>query len=163
MRATTLIVVQVAVLAACSHVPVDSKPIKEHAMKTDKQDIIEAVSAMTKAFHAGDIERVMASYEPAATIAFDPTAPTTDRAEQRVRFEAFFALKPEFTYAGHDVVIQGDVATHVAPWTMRATTPDGQSIEDQGLSVAVLRRQADGRWLMIIDMPKGAHLMATRN
>lgn len=152
----TVIVALAGVLAACAHAPADPRPTKEHTMTTDTQDIIEAVSAMTEAFHAGDIERVMASYEPAAAIAFDPGAPTADRAEQRARFEAFFELKPEFTYAGHEVTIQGDLATHVAPWTMTATGPDGQTIEDHGLSVAVLRRQANGRWLMVIDVPKGA-------
>lgn len=129
-------------------------------MKRDHADVIAAVAAMTQAFHAGDIEGVMASYEPGAAIAFDPLQPAvTDVAQQRVAFTEIFALTPTFTYAAHDVVVSGDIATHFAPWTMRATTPDGQSVEDHGLSVAVLRRQPDGRWLMVMDAPQGAHLL----
>jgi len=43
----------------------------------------------------------------------------------------------------------------IAPWSMAGTTSDGQEIQQSGLSVAVLRRQADGGWKMVIDNPHG--------
>jgi ketosteroid isomerase-like protein len=68
-------------------------------------------------------------------------------------------MNPIFTYSGHEVYISGDIATHIAPWTMVGEMPDGSKIEQSGLSIAVLRKQADGNWLMIQDNPNGAFLM----
>jgi ketosteroid isomerase-like protein len=44
---------------------------------------------------------------------------------------------------------------------MTATDPiTGNPIEQAGLSLAVFRRQADGKWLMVIDNPHGSVLLA---
>ncbi len=130
---------------------------------TTEQQVIEAVETMTAAFHAGDIAGVMASYADGATIVFQPgSGPTTDPKIQRETFEQLFALKPAFTYQGHEVFVSGDTAIHIAPWTMTGTAPDGTPIEQSGLSVAALRRQSDGRWLLVIDDPNGEHLLSSR-
>lgn len=52
----------------------------------------------------------------------------------------------------------GNVALHLAPWTMTGTLPDGTPVSQTGLSVAVMRRQPDGAWRMVIDHPYGDHL-----
>lgn len=62
--------------------------------------------------------------------------------------------------ASDEVLLAGDTAIHTAPWSMRATAPDGTPIEQRGLSVAVLRRQRDGSWLMVTDNPYGQRLLA---
>lgn len=129
---------------------------------SERQNVISAVESMTSAFHEGDIDRVMASYADTATIVFEPGHPTDDAAVQRQKFTELFALSPRFSYAGHEVFVTGDTAVHLAPWTMKGTTPDGQVIEQSGLSVAVLRRQSDGGWLMVIDDPHGQHLSSQR-
>lgn len=74
-------------------------------------------------------------------------------------FEGAFALNPTFEYSGHEVYVADDIAIHIAPWTMTGQTPDGETIADNGLSVAVLRCQANGKWLMVIDNPYGARLL----
>jgi ketosteroid isomerase-like protein len=67
---------------------------------------------------------------------------------------------PHFTFSdGHDVVVNGDLALHITPWNMTATAPDGQQISQSGLSVAVLRKQLDGAWKMVIDNPHGGRLL----
>ncbi|MES0883117.1 helix-turn-helix domain-containing protein [Roseibium sp. SCP14] len=38
--------------------------------------------------------------------------------------------------------------------------PEGNSIKGEGLSIAVLRRQADGSWKMVIDNPHGSRLLS---
>ena len=91
-----------------------------------------------------------------------PDAPgevTEDLAAIRGAFTEMAQLRPEFTYAGHEVVVCGDLAVHLAPWTMTATGPDGTPIADRGLSVAVLRRQQDGAWRLVIDNPHGDRLL----
>ena len=131
-------------------------------MTDDQTAVLSAIQNMTAAFHAGDIEGVMAAYEPAASVEFQPGVVSSDAGALRAGFEEFFAVNPRFEYSGHEVIVQGDTALHIAPWDMTGTTPDGQAIAQSGLSVAVLRRQADGGWLMVIDNPHGAALMASQ-
>lgn len=126
---------------------------------TIEKQVITAIEAMTAAFHAGDIERVMASYEQQATIMFEPGVPVSDREAQRQAFQQAFAINPQFSYADHAVFGAGDTALHIAPWTMTGTAPDGNSVRQEGLSVAVLKRQDDGSWLIAIDDPHGQTLL----
>ncbi|NJM24759.1 MAG: SnoaL-like domain-containing protein [Bacteroidia bacterium] len=125
----------------------------------EQTDVLNAVLEMTRAFHKKDMERVLASYESSAVIVFAPEQPVSDLAGIRAGFAGFFTFDPKFDYSGHEVFVSGDLAVHVAPWTMTGTTPDGTPITQTGLSVAVLRRQPDGRWLMVIDNPFGARLL----
>jgi uncharacterized protein (TIGR02246 family) len=131
-------------------------------MTAEETAVLTVVTAMTEAFQAGDIAGVMETYEARPLVMFEPGVAITDRAQIQQRFTGFAAAKPVFTYSGHEVVVQGDTAVHIAPWTMVATGPDGAQISDNGLSVAVLKRQADGGWKMIIDNPHGARLMTAR-
>jgi uncharacterized protein (TIGR02246 family) len=121
--------------------------------------IVSTIVSMTEAFHRGDIVEILRAYEPAAVVVGEPYKPATGEAALRAMFAGFIALKPEFTYSGHDVVIAGDLALHLAPWHMAGVAPDGTKVQQKGLSVAVLRRQADGRWLMVIDQPYGDALL----
>jgi uncharacterized protein (TIGR02246 family) len=131
-------------------------------MNADEMAVLAVVETMTKAFQAGDIAAVMESYEASPLVMFEPGVAVTDREQIIQMFTGFAAAKPVFTYRGHEVVLNGDTAVHIAPWTMVATGPEGVQISDSGLSVAVLRRQSDGGWKMIIDNPHGARLMAVQ-
>ncbi len=70
-------------------------------------------------------------------------------------FAGFISAQAHFTFDGHEVIVAGDVALHLTPWKMTGLAPDGSPLSGSGLSIAVLRRQADGRWLMVIDDPYG--------
>ncbi len=128
-------------------------------MSVNEKDVLHTIGQMTTAFHNGDIEGVMASYEDNAVVVFNPETPVSDPVSLREMFQQAFTLNPYFEYSGHEVFIAGDIAVHFAPWTMNGKAPDGTDIEQSGLSVAVLRRQPDGRWLMVIDDPHGQHLL----
>lgn len=54
----------------------------------------------------------------------------------------------------------GDTAVHFAPWSMQGTDPAGNPVAGNGLSVAILKRQPDGGWKMVIDNPYGDRLLA---
>jgi len=127
-------------------------------MNKEQKEVLHAIIVMTEAFHNGDIEGVMASYAPEATVVFDRQTPVSGHDAIREKFMGAFAIKPRFEFAGHEVFIAGDTALHIAPWVMSATLPDGKQIQDSGLSVATLKRQKDGRWLMVIDNPHGSFL-----
>ena len=94
-----------------------------------------------------------------ATVVFEPDKPVSDDAAVREMFRQFASMSPQFEYAGHEVLISGDIAVHFAPWNMKGKAPDGTEIDQGGLSVAVLRRQSDGSWLMVIDNPHGQRLL----
>ena len=128
-------------------------------MTPEQKDVLAAVERMTGAFHNKDLDGIMASYEPGASIIFEPGTASTDEAAIREAFGEFFHINPEFTYGGHEVFVMDNIAVHFAPWTMTGEAPDGTQVKQSGLSVAILRKQADGTWLMIFDNPNGEHLM----
>lgn len=70
-------------------------------------------------------------------------------------FAGFIAAQARFTFQGHEVIQAGDVALHLAPWHMTGVGPDGKPMTGDGLSVAVLRRQPGGHWLIVVDDPFG--------
>ena len=121
--------------------------------------IVSTITTMTEAFNSGDIAAILRAYEPDAAVVGDPGQPVRGETALKAMFARFIAAKAAFTYSGHEVVRAGDLALHLAPWHMTGVAPDGSAIEARGLSVAVLRRQPDGRWLMVIDQPYGDALL----
>lgn len=135
-----------------------------HSLKLEqpidtKAQVLSTVEAMTTAFNSGDIEGIMRTYEPAAVVLGMPGEPVQGDALLRAMFTRFISARAQFTFEGHDVVVAGDLAVHLTPWKMAGLGPGGSPISGSGLSVAVLRRQADGRWLMVIDNPFGDTLL----
>lgn len=132
--------------------------LKENSMSNKQNTIINSINTMTSAVHNSDISGVLASYEKGAAVMFEPGKSISDRAEIKQMFEGAFQINPKFNYSGHEVYIANDLALHIAPWTMKGAAPDGSVIEQSGLSVAVLRKQSDGKWLMVLDNPHGQRL-----
>lgn len=133
---------------------------EEQSMNKEQKTVVSTVETMTAAFHKQDIENVMAAYEKGAAVMFEPGQQTSDPALVKKIFQNFFQLNPSFTYPqGHEVYIANDIALHLSPWKMQGTSSEGQSIEQSGLSIAVLRKQADGQWLLVLDNPHGQRLL----
>jgi ketosteroid isomerase-like protein len=128
-------------------------------MTKDQQDVMTVIQKMTSSFEAGDIDTVMQTYEPSQSIAFEPGQIVSDGTVARQIFTQFNAMSPKFSYSGHEVIVEGDIAVHIAPWKMNGTGPDGKTVDGAGLSIAVLRRQPDGNWKMVIDNPHGSRLL----
>lgn len=150
-------VLTLSILTATAPISVYSE--EGTAMTEDQKAALGHVESMTAAFHDGDIEGVMSSYEPKAMVLFEPGAAITDPAVLREMFQGAFTVNPRFEYSGHEVYVMGDIAVHFAPWSMTGQAPDGTAVKDSGLSVAVMRRQEDGRWLIVFDNPHGQRLM----
>ncbi|MBU4528378.1 MAG: DUF4440 domain-containing protein [Hoeflea sp.] len=116
--------------------------------------ILATIETMTDAFAAGDVDTILSTYETGATVVAEPGMPVSGAAALREMFAQFIAQGVSFTYGAHDVVMAGDLALHLMKWT--APTPEG---DVTALSVAVLRKQADGSWKMVIDQPFGDAVM----
>lgn len=136
-----------------------TKTMQNKNFTSEQQAVLNAILDMTSAFHKKDLNGVMSSYETNAVVVFQPEKPISDPAAVREGFNGFFAVNPHFEYSGHEVFVNGNLAIHFAPWTMTGKVPDGTDIKQSGLSVVVLRKQADGKWLMVFDNPFGQHLL----
>jgi len=118
-------------------------------MTQDERAVLAVIETMTHSFQAGDIATVMNSYEPQATVVFEPAAPVSDADMIAQMFTGMAALQPEFSYpAGHEVIVNGDFAIHIAPWDMIARTPEGAPITQSSLPVAfcTASRGETGKW-----------------
>jgi uncharacterized protein (TIGR02246 family) len=152
MNASALIAASAASAALASALP-------GAAGAGESARVQSVIDAMTTAFAAGDIEGILATYEPGAVVVGEPGAPVAGTEALRGLFARFVALAPKFTFYDHEVVQAGDIAVHLNTWKLEGRAPDGTPVEQGGLSVAVLRKQADGRWLMVIDHPFADHLL----
>lgn len=128
----------------------------------EQAKIQSAIDANNAAVAAGDMDAIMATYEPAAVMLAQPGKPSQGTEALRGAFQYFLALNPKITMTGKETVQAGDIALHMNKWQMTGKTPDGQPVEQSGFSIVVLRKQADGRWLMVIDNPFGDHLLSQK-
>ena len=131
-------------------------------MNTEQNKVLGTINNMGNSYNAKDIDAVMKTYEKSAVVLFEPGKPVSGTAAIRAAFDGSLAIDPHFVFGKHEVSIAGDIALHLTPWTMTGKTPDGHNISQSGLSVAVLRRQANGEWLMVIDNPHGQALLASQ-
>jgi ketosteroid isomerase-like protein len=88
-----------------------------------------------------------------------PGMPAAGTAALREAFKQFLFLNPKITVVSQDLIQAGDIALHSYTWKMAGKVPDGNPIGQSGFSVVVLRKQPDGRWLMVIDNPFGDNIL----
>ena len=125
-----------------------------------EHDQIDAtINANNSAVATGDIEGILATFEPTGVLVGQPGTPAQGTLALREVFKGFLAINPQISVTDHEVIQADDIALHSSTWKMTGKTPDGFPIEQSGFSTVVLRKQADGRWLMVIDNPFGDHLV----
>lgn len=125
----------------------------------DHAQIQSTIDANNAAVAAGDMDAILATYEPAAVLVAQPGISVMGTPALREAFNQFMALQPKITITGQDVIQSTDIALHSYTWKMSGKTPDGKAVEQSGFSAVVLRQQPDGRWLMVIDNPFGDQLL----
>ncbi len=114
----------------------------------------------TEAMNAGDLEAALALYEPGASALLEPSLVTAGAAALRTALAGFLAFRPQFALEVKQVIPAGDLALLLSPWTMTGTGPDGVAMTLAGTATDVVRRQADGTWLTVIDNPFGGAFVA---
>jgi uncharacterized protein (TIGR02246 family) len=108
-----------------------------------------------QALNAGDIDALMALYEPQASLMPAPGKVVVGTAAIREALAAFLAGRPNITLSQRLVSRADDLALVTSKWELSMTGADGQRSTMNGQSVEVVRRQADGSWRFAIDMPFG--------
>jgi uncharacterized protein (TIGR02246 family) len=107
-------------------------------------------------FVAGDLDALVALYEPDATLVAQPGEVVRGTEAIRIALRAFLATRPTFNLEVRKILQAGDIALSFADWTLRGTGPDGAPIEMAAQTSDVLRRQPDGSWRIVIDNPYGS-------
>ena len=103
------------------------------------------------AYNAGDIDGLMALYEPDCALIGEPGKVASGPDQVRAGLDGLIALKGTAKLTTRDVVQVGDLALLSCSWTLDGTGPDGQPLSIGGATAEVARRQPDGRWLYVID------------
>ncbi|MBV7328482.1 SgcJ/EcaC family oxidoreductase [Chloroflexi bacterium TSY] len=119
------------------------------------QTPVETVNQLINAFHSGDVTAAVSLYEPDGVLVIEPGKVARGTEELRPAIENIVALKPTLVTESYEVLVTGDVALYSSRWRLNGTAPDGSSVEEGGTSTDILRRAADGTWLVAIDNPLG--------
>ena len=105
--------------------------------------------------NAGNLDGLVALYEPTAAFTVEPGKVVSGTAAIREAVAGFLALKPNISLSPRVLANIGDIAMVSSKWKLKGTAPDGNPVDLAGESVEIVRRQADGTWKFIIDSPWG--------
>ena len=115
----------------------------------------ELLQLITEAFSTHDVEGAAALYEPNATLVHQPGQVAAGTEAIREALGGLLGMRPKFSLKVNKAFQVGDIALVFSDWSISATDPDGNAVEMAGQGSDVVRRQADGSWLMVIDNPWG--------
>lgn len=135
----------VLALAACNTAPLS-------LTEADTASIREVSDEFTKNMVAGEWAALMNLYTEDATL-MPPGAPSV---EGRPAIEAFLAAFPkvtEMTFDLNEVDGRGDLAFVRGAYRMTMEIPGAPGpVTDEGKFIEIRRKQADGRWLIAVDI-----------
>ena len=115
----------------------------------------ECDALFAKHLNAGNIDGVVALYEPDALLVMDIAAPARGLAAIRESLMQFVGMRPTLTMNVRHVLRTGDdLAVLYNDWTLTGTGPDGAAIADSGKAIEIVRRQSNGTWLFVVDDPR---------
>lgn len=137
----------------------EGKVTKKEVGMSNADKIIAVVMNMSQEMEKGNLDQVMRAYETKASLVAQPGIIVSGAALKEAMNE-YVTMKPKFSMPIHEVIESGDIALHISPWTMSAIDPTGKEIKQTGFSLAVLRKQANGEWLIVIDNPYGGNLLS---
>jgi uncharacterized protein (TIGR02246 family) len=105
--------------------------------------------------NAGDLDGLLALYEPNASFTAQPGQVVTGTAAIREAIAGFLSLKPSITLDTRVLGESPGIALMTSRWRLTGTGPDGAPVELTGESAEVVRQQPDGSWLFVVDTPYG--------
>jgi ketosteroid isomerase-like protein len=118
-----------------------------------------AVARLTDAVNRGDLDAAAAFYEPEAVLVGQPGTAARGPAPIRETLRGFIGLRPTLTTTASRILEAGDLALYLGRWRLTGIGADGSPVRMGGESADVLRRQSDGRWLIVVDDPWGTALL----
>jgi uncharacterized protein (TIGR02246 family) len=106
-------------------------------------------------FNAGDLDAVMALYEPAAHFVTPPGGTLVGRNAIREALRKLIAAKTQFRSRVVKAVAVGDIAQLSTDFEGTALDDSGKTVLVRNKAIEVLRRQPDGDWKLIMGNPNG--------
>lgn len=115
----------------------------------------EVIYSVVEGINTGDLDSIMSLYETDACFVSQPgqLAKTPESVRQSLR--SFIDLKGNLNLKIKRVIQARDIALVTTEWSFNGTAPDGNPVNIAAKADNVLRQQADGRWLFVIDNPWG--------
>jgi uncharacterized protein (TIGR02246 family) len=103
-----------------------------------------------------NLDGLLALYAPDATVIRRNGSLAVGKDAIRTHLSRILAQKPSFRSRVLKTVTVGDTAIMISEWRLDGTARDGAPIRVRARSCDVVRRHADGRWLILIDDPYGS-------
>lgn len=128
-------------------------------LTAEQQNVVDSMNALKEAYSKRDLDAVLSCYEQDATFVFSVDAPVTGVEGLKEAFRQTFMINPVYEFKGTQVFVSRDIASYMTTWKMTGAAPNGRTIKQTGFSVTVLRKQADGKWLISLDNPQGLYLI----
>jgi ketosteroid isomerase-like protein len=122
---------------------------------TEARNVTEATEfhrVYTEAFNSGAVEQLVDLYEDTAAFVPEPGRTVSGHAaigEALRGYQFVGKMSAETRW----LIKSGDVALASAAWQVTGANPQGDPVVMSGISADLLRRQRDGRWLLVIDNP----------
>jgi uncharacterized protein (TIGR02246 family) len=104
-----------------------------------------------EAFNAGDLDALLALYEPDAALIPQPGVLVNGLDEIGPALQDFLDLGATINLDTKQSVVVGDLAYLINRWSLTGTDPDGNPIEMGSLTAEIARQQGDGSWRFVID------------
>lgn len=123
---------------------------------SNPHDLIES---FIEALNQGDLDKTLSYYEQDAILIAQPEKIFKGKSEIRASLEEFLALKPKIKSHSNKIINIGNLALYCSKWSMVCYSPDGGTMEINGISSDVFRQQPDGSWLVAIDNPWGTSII----
>jgi uncharacterized protein (TIGR02246 family) len=113
----------------------------------------QTAAVFGRLYNAADAQGLLALYEADALFVTPDGQEVRGLAGIKTVIEGFLAMKATMKIDIKSCHVHGDIASICNSWTL---TGGGAPPGFAGKSIEVLRRQADGTWRYIIDLPSGA-------
>ncbi len=103
------------------------------------------------AFNAGDLDGLLALYEPNAVLIVEPNTVIDSMEGISGALQWFLSLGGQITLDTKITTQTGDLAYLSNRWTLKGTDEDGNPFEMGAVTAEVVKQQPNGSWRFIFD------------
>ena len=105
---------------------------------------------------SGNLDGALSCFDAEAVYVASPGKVVRGSAEIRKALESLIAMKPNLQAKRSLILEVAGLASLVDEWSLKATLPGGKKLVMTGASSDIMKKQADGTWVYLVDNPYGA-------